>query len=220
MTKNIQIRVDLERVKTYSLNVSGSNTVFTYSNSDHRTGDGDRSWNFESGTENVEFKIRIYSQHGFTRNGAALNKLTLTIGNETKALLIPGESGTSATGSARTIFSDGTVVEVKYDGTESIYGSDFPAGDFSTPKYIVSVSNGNGIYDNISVSTNYMSKAGSEVWVKSIDGIMPVAYTSDFDSWLPGFDETNYVSGSGRLTPNEHRFISRDNGTDYYLSGC
>lgn len=202
--ENQTVKIYLNKIKTYDFVFKeSSNTVLIYKGEKHKSEKG-ASEEYGAFSNSIYFELEAYNQHDI-RNGAALNKLLLTIDGVQYGVDTP--TSPSMQGDITTDLGNGISVTLKYLGTTDL------GWRGKAPKYRVTISttDSNGLHGDITVITNYKDADSSEVWIKQADGLVDNKVLFEkkyFELWLDGEE----------YSPSKYGFLTRDTGRDTRVS--
>ena len=176
---NSTIRIDLNRKETANITFDGSNTCFSINNSGWMESDKSHTVSFDTTQKSLSFDLHVFKEYE-PKDEAVLNKLTISIGDiKNAAINIPGDPNTSGN-SAVTNLSDSLKVTVthneRYTSVRTNNGSRTPTSYTYTVKIETTET---GLFDDISIVTNFKEAASREIFIKQIIGVSPVRYSTN-----------------------------------------
>lgn len=176
---NSTIRIDLNRKETANITFDGSNTCFRINNSGWMDSKQSHTVSFDTTQKSLSFDLHVFKEYD-PKDEAVLNKLTISIGDiKNAAINIPGDPNTSGN-SAVTNLSDSLKVTVthnrRYTSVSTNNGSRTP----TSYTYTVTIeTTETGLFDDISIVTNFKEAESREIFIKQIIGVSPVRYSTN-----------------------------------------
>lgn len=161
INKDQTIKVTFNEVKEYNVYIDNlSNAKLKYGTQTFYA-DNKSSFNYDAGSKTISFTL--------TTNEAGqefeLNSLNLQIGElENKNIKLPGDDGEDNS-SISTTLDDGTVVTVRN-----------VVVDQKVKQYSVTITNTNGLFDDMHLKINCKDISFEEVWFQELTGVAPVLW--------------------------------------------
>ena len=164
VTGNATVTIKLDKVSSYNLMFTGSNTRFTYGGINWATTKGETKSTTYTPDESVSFGI--VGALEWQDADKVLNIITVTVGGVSYPLNLP--STDSVSNSAETTIGN-MKVKVTYNGTTTVKSY---KKSYTVPMHTVTFSNTNGIVaGDIGVYVNHKDKTTMEIWVKELTGV-------------------------------------------------
>ena len=164
VTGNATVTIKLDKVSSYNLTFTGSNTRFTYGGINWATTKGETKSTTYTPDESVSFGI--VGALEWQDADKVLNIITVTVGGVSYPLNLP--STDSVSNSAETTIGN-MKVKVTYNGTTTVKSY---KKSYTVPMHTVTFSNTNGIVaGDIGVYVNHKDKTTMEIWVKELTGV-------------------------------------------------
>ena len=176
---NSTIRIDLNRKETANITFDGSNTCFSINNSGWMESDQSHTVSFDTTQKSLSFDLHVFKEYE-PKDEAVLNKLTISIGDiKNAAINIPGDPNTSGN-SAVTNLSDSLKVTVTHNGEYTSVSTNNGSRTPTSYTYTVKIeTTETGLFDDISIVTNFKEAKSREIFIKQIIGVSPVRYSTN-----------------------------------------
>ena len=134
---------------------------------------------FDTTQKSLSFDLHVFKEYE-PKDRAVLNKLTISIGDiKNAAINIPGDPNTSGN-SAVTNLSDSLKVTVTHDRSYTSVSTNNGSRTPTSYTYTVKIeTTETGLFDDISIVTNFKEAASREIFIKQIIGVSPVRYSTN-----------------------------------------
>ena len=134
---------------------------------------------FDTTQKSLSFDLHVFKEYD-PKDEAVLNKLTISIGDiKNAAINIPGDPNTSGN-TVVTNLSDSLKVTVTHNGEYTDVRTNNGSRTPTSYTYTVTIeTTETGLFDDISIVTNFKEAVSREIFIKQIIGVSPVRYSTN-----------------------------------------